>query len=48
MDGPKTVADPNTGTIYEASSNILGPLSSGDPKRPKAFASAGWFPRKMG
>src|SRR5439155_7147271 len=43
MDGPKTVADPNTGTLYEASSSLLGPLATGDPKTPKGTVRTRWL-----
>jgi len=43
MDGPKTVADPTTGTIYEASSSLLGPLATGDPATPKGTVRTRWL-----
>jgi len=43
LDGPKTVADPNTGTIYGASSSVLGPLATGDPKTPHGKVRTRWL-----
>lgn len=43
MDGPKTVVDLNTGTIYGASSSLLGPLSTGDPKTQKGTVRTRWL-----
>jgi hypothetical protein len=43
LDGPKMVADPNTGTIYEASSSVLGPLATGDPATPRGAVRSRWL-----
>ena len=43
MDGPKIVADPNTGTLYVNSSTALGPLSTGNPDAPRGSLSTRWI-----
>jgi hypothetical protein len=43
MDGPKIVADTSTGTIYAASSSVLGPLSTGNPETPRGTISTRWL-----
>ena len=43
MDGPKIVADPNTGTVYVNSSTVLGPLSTGNPDTPRGNLSTRWI-----
>jgi hypothetical protein len=43
VDGPKITADPNTGTIYAASSTYLGPHSTGDANSPKGKVNDRWL-----
>src|SRR5579862_4101207 len=42
VDGPKITADQNTGTIYAASSTLLGPHSTGNPDSPKGKINDRW------
>jgi hypothetical protein len=43
VDGPKITADPNTGTIYAASSTLLGPHSTGNANSPKGKINDRWL-----
>ena len=43
MDGPKIVADTSTGTVYAASSTVLGPLSTGNPDTPRGKVNTRWL-----
>jgi len=43
IDGPKIEADLSTGTIYEASSTLLGPHATGNPNSPVGKAMDRWL-----
>lgn len=43
IDGPKVEADLSTGTIYEASSTLLGPHATGNPKSPVGRVMDRWL-----